>query len=505
MFKKIIDRFFYGPSTSSEDLLKTVSPPYVVQYSIVGLIFGAIFPIVGMVLLAIDAKLPINFATFWQLQQTEPLLWIIDSAPLFLLIYAAFGGLREDQMRNAFRNLVAERENVTELRDLTNRLQRRSTQLHTIAGISEQFSVTQDVNELLTQMLNALQKNFGYYHAHVYLLDKSKKMMVVAEGTGEAGAALKANRHSINLDAETSLVAQAARENKVIWVDNVREDLNWLPNELLPHTFSEMAVPIAVENEIVGVLDVQETKQRTFDEGDAEMLKLMANQVGLSIRDAKLFAEVAQSLSDAQTLQERYQRQAWNRDRILRRSTGRAIFNRPGATSLNDETIAENRLDSADFIEPTRLEKTGEKGADLPYKTAVAPVKVDNVVIGNLQLYRDESQPSWTSTELNFIEVIMEQVAQAAENLRLFDETQERASREQLIAEIGEKMRGAPNIEALMSVTTSELMRVLGGARTLVQLGDGSSPTEKQAPPLSPPPAQANGHVRRHENGRNKE
>ncbi len=510
MLKKIIDRFFYGPSTRAEDLLKTISPPYSVQYSIVGLFLGSIFPMVGMILLAIDAELPINFTTFLHLQQTEALLWIIDTAPLFLGLYALLSGLREDQMRSAFKNLLEAHENVSELQDLTNRLQRRSTQFHMVADISEQFSITQNINELLTKMLTELQRNFGYYHAHVYLVNEEKSKLVMAEGAGEIGAKLKARRHSIDLKAKTSLVAQAARENKVVWVDNVQENPNWLANDLLPHTFSEMAVPISIENDIMGVLDVQESKQKTFDDGDAEMLKLMANQVALAIRDAKLFTDVAQSLEEARALQARYQQHAWSRDRILRRSTGQAIYNRQGAPNLDDKIIADNRHEAITVAAPTHLEKTNIDGNPIPYKTAVAPVKVDNVAIGNLQLYRDKTQPSWTANELNFIKVILAQVAQAAENLRLFDETQERANREQLIAEIGEKMRRAPNLEALMSVTTSELQRVLGSAQTLVQLGDTISDDTNDTslapePEISELPPQTNGHIRHHENGHDKE
>jgi hypothetical protein len=55
--------------------------------------------------------------------------------------------------------------------------------------------------------------------------------------------------------------------------------------------------------------------------------------------------------------------------------------------------------------------------------------------------------------------------------LRLLDESQERASREQLISQISNKMRRAPDIESLMQVAVAELSRVLEPARTFVHMG----------------------------------
>ena len=65
---------------------------------------------------------------------------------------------------------------------------------------------------------------------------------------------------------------------------------------------------------------------------------------------------------------------------------------------------------------------------------------------------------------------MVDQVAQAAENLRLVNETQERASREQFINQVSEKLRRAPDMETLLQTGVTELARILGPARTFVHL-----------------------------------
>ena len=62
-----------------------------------------------------------------------------------------------------------------------------------------------------------------------------------------------------------------------------------------------MAVPIILEGQVVGVLDVQEDKEAGLDEGDAGLLRSVANQVAVAIRNARLFEQVENALAEAQT------------------------------------------------------------------------------------------------------------------------------------------------------------------------------------------------------------
>ena len=65
----------------------------------------------------------------------------------------------------------------------------------------------------------------------------------------------------------------------------------------------------------------------------------------------------------------------------------------------------------------------------------------------------------------------MDQLAQSAESLRLFEETRERAGQEQLIREITEKLRQAPTLAALTRTAGEELGKVLGVSHSLVKVG----------------------------------
>jgi GAF domain-containing protein len=149
---------------------------------------------------------------------------------------------------------------------------------------------------------------------------------------------------------------------------------------------------------------------------------------------------------------------------------------KPAVVTINghgSETgMDQDRLDAP---EPQNGHTTPQRDAQPADRTGhqalVAPIILHQHPIGNLQLHYDDPERTWTDSELAFIKTVIEQVAQVAENLRLFTETKERISRERLLGKINDKMRRAPNIESLMEIAVEELGRVLRPARTFVRLG----------------------------------
>jgi CheY-like chemotaxis protein len=184
------------------------------------------------------------------------------------------------------------------------RVVERTRQLETVADITGRINATPDLDELLNELVNHVKQSFDYYHVHVYLIDPNRQNLVMRAGVGEAGAQMKAQGHSIPLDAPTSPVARAARNNEVVNIQDVRETENWLPNPLLPDTRAEMAVPLMREGEVIGVLDVQADRVADLDENDANLLRSLANQLAVALTNARLFKQMTQSKEEAESARE---------------------------------------------------------------------------------------------------------------------------------------------------------------------------------------------------------
>ena len=61
------------------------------------------------------------------------------------------------------------------------------------------------------------------------------------------------------------------------------------------NTNSELALPISIDNDVIGVLNVEDTKLHAFDETDVLVLETLCDQIGSAIRNAKLFDEIKKS------------------------------------------------------------------------------------------------------------------------------------------------------------------------------------------------------------------
>lgn len=168
-------------------------------------------------------------------------------------------------------------------------LNKRAQKLAAVSEISTISSRETDVNRMLETVVHLTQRKFGLYHAHVFTYDPNhRQLSIVACGWKEGDE--HEGTHgttTIPLDAEQSLVARAARTRQPVVVNDVRSDPGWLPNPLLPDTQSELAVPLVIGDEILGVLDVQSDHYNAFSEEDVNIQMTLAAQVATALQNAR--------------------------------------------------------------------------------------------------------------------------------------------------------------------------------------------------------------------------
>jgi GAF domain-containing protein len=183
-------------------------------------------------------------------------------------------------------------------------LDKRAQQLEAVAEISTVSSKELDIDKMLHSVVHLTQRQFGFYHAHVFIYNENTAELRIAACGWKEGDIHEGTDGTtvIPIDQEQSLVARAARTKKPVIVNNVHTEPGWLPNPLLPDTNSEMAVPLIIGDQMLGVMDMQSDRLNAFSEEDANIQTTLAAQISTALQNARSFAKSQQQADRESTL-----------------------------------------------------------------------------------------------------------------------------------------------------------------------------------------------------------
>ena len=191
----------------------------------------------------------------------------------------------------------------SDAKTLAKQLERRNKEIEIIERVASQISKTLNLDAIAKTMLISMEEYFGFKHSMILLLDSSESALKViathgykeegigAEvkiGEGVIGMVAKKKKlmRMANLGAQKQYM-QAIKQQIQPSEDTVVADEISLPG--LKNAESQVAIPMLMEDELIGVFSVESDEVNIFDKSDELIIKILANQPANALQNAKLY------------------------------------------------------------------------------------------------------------------------------------------------------------------------------------------------------------------------
>jgi methyl-accepting chemotaxis protein len=215
-------------------------------------------------------------------------------------------GVVRRQLFNPLRELTTElerkvAERARELSEATSRLesanatlQRRSAQLEGAAQVTRQVAAIRDLKLVLDTTVRLISEGFGFYSVAIYLLDQDGEYAARLAVLSQNGNSPLEGNYLIGVK-EPGIIGRAITSGEPAVA---LEGGERAPGLDVPTTGSQMALPLKVRNRTIGVLDVHSTQEAAFSEEDIAVLQVMADQLAMTIENARLMDAMQQVVGE---------------------------------------------------------------------------------------------------------------------------------------------------------------------------------------------------------------
>lgn len=366
-----------------------------------------------------------------------------------------------------------------ELQKANEHIRRRAAQLQAVAKVGQAIAELRDRERLLPRVTELIGQHFGFYHVGLFLVDEAGRYAVLRAASSEGGRRMLARNHKLPVGEQGTVGYVTATGEPRIALD-VDAEATHLANPDLPEARSEIALPLQIGGQTIGALDVQSLKAEAFDSEDVAVLSTLADQVAIAIENARLFQQSQEALAEAKDVQRRYLQEAWE-EFLQRRPDLQFEYTLAGVPSALDVELPTTRqaVTQGELVAASNL--AGGDGDETVARAALSvPIKLRGQVIGVIDLHEADETRTWTEHEIALAQAVADQMAQALESARLFEQTQARAHREQLVGQITTRMRAMSNVQDILRVASEELGQALGITRSVVRLRPQSAATREE-------------------------
>lgn len=448
----------------------------------------------------------------------EWLVFVILGGGLVLTV-----GFWLTKIANAINEIKANREvlrdersaiadQVQNIETIKKKIDKREAILDATASVAGSLAAVQPLHTMLTLTVNLFSEYFGFEHAGIYLMDESEKWMILRAASSEAGKNLLAQDFRLRVD-ETSIVGWVAANQQLKSFDFDKDDIRNQENDGFTPLRAELAIPILISGDLVGVLDLQSADPLAFDEYTVDSLQRLVSELALiysttrrldsipALEIVNPFYNAGQRIASAQTDSAVYasileilcvfspSRLTFIRKEddsgelytVFDSINGKSSFVRQSVKELDNPFLGMITQYGTDLFEPVWLEKNKLHIVELPEQlyemmlneqvnsVGVVPVVIDDQVNGVvISMFDVPHQVSQVEMRLHRLVAIL--AGLAIERNKLKAEIEIRSEQEYILDGVRNQLGSTLNPDLILRRTVRELGQLLGAEMAQVQV-----------------------------------
>lgn len=411
------------------------------------------FNTITLVIVAVLDTLGLFTLVSTEIPPTDPGNWALYIAGYIILAVAIIWAI--NLLKQEFKTVAGKFQSTLQLlsrdraeleqrvEDRTAGLIKKTEQLRAASYIARHTAEVEDLLSLLDIVVNLITDQFGFYHTGIFLLNETGDTAMLQAASSEGGKRMMEKGYSIAVGTQSIIGYAIAQKNYRIALD-VGADAVFFDNIDLPATHSEIALPLIIQNRVLGVLDIQSDQPQAFSVEDVDVLQTLADQVAVAIENARLLGESQTALMQLEAVTNFRTREAWTQR--LQKQAHAFTYTPLGLRA--DAIISEEENHALNI-----------------------PILLRGQNIGAISITRKNDE-RWNKVDEDMVTEVAYQVGLAIDNIRLLENATQRAQQEKTVSELAARFSQSLDIDSLLQTAARELGQVSEISEVSVFIGE---------------------------------
>jgi PAS domain S-box-containing protein len=387
---------------------------------------------------------------------------------------------------------------------------RRRQEAETLREVGAILVATLDVDTVLDRLLEQINRVVPNDATNVMLIEGDKVRSVRRRGYEQVGSEAYAAALQVPV-ADVPTLQQMVETGEPVVIPDTYTDPNWVRFPETEWIRSYAAAPISVRGKAIGFLNVNSTTPNFFGPQQAEQLRMFANQVAIALENARLYEESRQRVRELSLLYETGEmvsgtlaldemldvalkavREALGFDfvviSLVDEQAGEVRSVRGLGVSERQVRDARQRLDGKDIMaDIIRTGKTEviegwddrfdremfEREGHAALVRVFTPLVAHNRNIGLIEAgYRRERRARITEYEIRLLRALVDRIAAAVENARLYQETVTRTQELATLLDASAALSSSLELKDVLAALAEHVMHVVKGAGCVLSRWD---------------------------------